>query len=63
MGYQMKQPNGCEHEIYELMVKCWQYNPHDRISFQEILEFFIKNYDISDAFKSVSYYLNKIKSQ
>ncbi|XP_014292361.1 tyrosine-protein kinase Abl isoform X2 [Halyomorpha halys] len=35
-GYRMECPPGCPPKIYELMRQCWQWEPLDRPSFQEI---------------------------
>ncbi|XP_069686390.1 tyrosine-protein kinase Abl isoform X3 [Periplaneta americana] len=35
-GYRMECPPGCPPKIYELMRQCWQWNPSDRPTFQEI---------------------------
>ncbi|XP_021917496.1 tyrosine-protein kinase Abl isoform X5 [Zootermopsis nevadensis] len=35
-GYRMECPPGCPPKIYELMRQCWQWNPNDRPTFQEI---------------------------
>ncbi|XP_026461197.1 tyrosine-protein kinase Abl-like [Ctenocephalides felis] len=35
-GYRMECPPGCPPKIYELMRACWQWNTHDRPSFEGI---------------------------
>jgi serine/threonine protein kinase len=35
-GYRMECPPGCPPKIYELMRQCWQWNPSERPTFQEI---------------------------
>ncbi|KAK9500975.1 hypothetical protein O3M35_002120 [Rhynocoris fuscipes] len=35
-GYRMECPPGCPPKIYDLMRQCWQWEPQDRPTFQEI---------------------------
>ncbi|XP_046844069.1 tyrosine-protein kinase ABL1-like isoform X2 [Xenia sp. Carnegie-2017] len=35
-GYRMQAPAGCPDEVYQLMRKCWEFEPMDRPSFKEI---------------------------
>ncbi len=35
-GYRMPAPDGCPEEIYQLMLRCWHYEPEDRPHFPEI---------------------------
>ncbi|XP_070535873.1 tyrosine-protein kinase Fer-like isoform X1 [Ptychodera flava] len=35
-GYRMTAPEGTPPEVYDIMKKCWQYHPADRITFDEI---------------------------
>ncbi|XP_022101792.1 ephrin type-A receptor 4-A-like [Acanthaster planci] len=35
-GYRMPKPQNCADEIYDLMMKCWQTDPHKRPSFKEL---------------------------
>jgi len=35
-GYRMPAPDGAPDEIYQLMLRCWQYEPEDRPHFNEI---------------------------
>ncbi|KAJ8048438.1 Proto-oncogene tyrosine-protein kinase receptor Ret [Holothuria leucospilota] len=37
-GYRMEQPGHCPDYVYEVMQRCWQEDPHERIKFQEIVE-------------------------
>lgn len=38
-GGKMERPlQNCPDKIYELMTKCWKFNPNERISFPEIVE-------------------------
>lgn len=35
-GYRMDRPASCPASVYELMMRCWQWDPKDRPSFKEI---------------------------
>merc|ERR1712141_363831 len=35
-GYRMPAPDGTPDEMYQLMLRCWQYEPEDRPHFAEI---------------------------
>ena len=35
-GYRMPTPDGAPEEMYQLMLRCWQYEPDDRPHFNEI---------------------------
>ena len=35
-GYRMPAPDGIPDEMYELMLRCWNYEPEDRPHFSEI---------------------------
>ena len=35
-GYRMPAPEGIPEEMYQLMLRCWQYDPEDRPHFPEI---------------------------
>lgn len=37
-GYRMECPTGCPTQIYELMTKCWTWDPNDRPTFCEVRE-------------------------
>ncbi|KAJ8048433.1 Myoblast growth factor receptor egl-15 [Holothuria leucospilota] len=37
-GYRMEQPAHCPDYVYEIMQRCWQEEPSERIKFQEIVE-------------------------
>ena len=37
-GYQMPKPQNCPEEIYQIMKKCWNLNPEERPSFEELFE-------------------------
>ena len=32
-GYRLPKPDGCSQEVYDLMLKCWEHEPHDRAVF------------------------------
>ncbi|XP_045197750.2 tyrosine-protein kinase ABL1-like isoform X1 [Mercenaria mercenaria] len=36
-GYRMERPQGCPAHIYQLMMRCWQWDPKDRPTFHDIL--------------------------
>ncbi|KAG5678000.1 hypothetical protein PVAND_007711 [Polypedilum vanderplanki] len=51
-GYRMERPQGCPPEVYELMRKCWQWNPADRPTFKSIhhdLEHMFQESSITEA--------------
>ena len=35
-GYRMPVPDGAPDEMYQLMLRCWRYEPEDRPHFNEI---------------------------
>ncbi|KAL5012543.1 hypothetical protein ScPMuIL_011094 [Solemya velum] len=35
-GYRMERPAGCPANVYELIMRCWQWEPKDRPTFKEI---------------------------
>eukprot|EP00967_Tisochrysis_lutea_P127635 scaffold217316_cov24-Tisochrysis_lutea.AAC.2 len=37
-GEVLPQPEGCPHEVYGLMRRCWQSDPNSRPTFQEIAQ-------------------------
>ena len=37
-GYRMECPTGCPTQIYELMTKCWTWDPNDRPMFSDVRE-------------------------
>ena len=36
--YRMPMPKGCPPEIYAIMRKCWQQEPEDRVTFDELVK-------------------------
>ncbi|XP_014670463.1 PREDICTED: tyrosine-protein kinase Abl-like, partial [Priapulus caudatus] len=50
-GYRMERPQGCPENVYDLMKKCWQWDPNQRPTFKEIgreLEDMFPNSSISE---------------
>lgn len=39
-GERMEQPEACPDSVYEIMLKCWEEEPVNRISFQDLVVFF-----------------------
>lgn len=39
-GYRMDRPDGCPAALYEIMLKCWQWEPKKRPAFSAIIEFY-----------------------
>ena len=37
-GYRAAKPPGCTKELYDLMTKCWEYNPENRPQTTYILQ-------------------------
>ncbi|XP_041355891.1 tyrosine-protein kinase Fer-like [Gigantopelta aegis] len=35
-GYRMPAPSGCSDDVYRLMKRCWEYQPEDRLKFDDI---------------------------
>ena len=35
-GYRMSRPRNCPQEVYQVMMKCWNYNPADRPTFGKL---------------------------
>lgn len=50
----MDRPEGCSDFIYELMMKCWEFNPDDRITFKGAVEYLIDY--ASEKFKENSFF-------
>lgn len=51
-GYRMECPPGCPAAVYELMRGCWQWNPADRPTFQQIhhdLEHMFQDHSITEG--------------
>ncbi|XP_041368095.1 tyrosine-protein kinase ABL1-like [Gigantopelta aegis] len=58
-GYRMERPSGCPANVYQLMLKCWQWEPKDRPTFQDI-HFCLENmFDISSISEEVEKELEK----
>lgn len=55
MGRILDKPKDCDVKIYELMKRCWQYNPCERIDFREVIRYLLENFDIPN-FSNASYY-------
>jgi len=36
-GYRMEKPNGCSHEVYSIMRRCWNTNPLVRPCFSSLI--------------------------
>lgn len=53
-GYRMPQPSNCPQGLYELMSKCWQTEPHDRLSFDAI-ESQLEEFHTSKCFNDRAY--------
>lgn len=39
-GERLEQTEKCPDHVYDIMRKCWEYNPRDRPTFTELLQFF-----------------------
>ncbi|XP_072035280.1 angiopoietin-1 receptor-like [Amphiura filiformis] len=57
-GYRMPKPDNCEQEMYDLMLKCWQENPDDRPSFQQILDILLHMTSQEKIYMSTQCYEN-----
>ncbi|KAJ3639318.1 hypothetical protein Zmor_002683 [Zophobas morio] len=44
-GDRLKQPEACPDRIYEVMMKCWEYDAENRPTFKELLDFFSSDSD------------------
>ena len=53
-GTEKKPKEKCPENIFELMQRCWKFNPKDRISFIEIIEALID--EAPDSFREHSFY-------
>ena len=51
-GYRLPQPNYCPDLVFELMLKCWSFNPKERPTFCEISNSLVQ---IIETFEKVSY--------
>ncbi|XP_067629148.1 tyrosine-protein kinase Shark [Eurosta solidaginis] len=52
-GKRLCQPSVCPPNIYNIMEKCWQYNPKDRPTFRFLMEFFINDPDYQNIMELV----------
>lgn len=55
MGRTLDRPKDCDDKMYELMQSCWRYDPNERITFEEIIERILTDYDVPN-FRNVSFY-------
>ncbi|CAH1718245.1 unnamed protein product [Chironomus riparius] len=54
-GRILDQPKDCNDNIYELMKRCWRFDPNERIDFREVIKYLLDNFDIPN-FSNSSYY-------
>ena len=47
-GYRLQQPKGCPDEVYKLMLSCWNEDPMERPSFEEVLNI------LNDLFQKIA---------
>lgn len=55
----MEKPENCDEKYYDLMTKCWKYDPKQRITFQEIIKKLLKlekNEEFLKTFATKSFY-------
>ncbi|XP_067662486.1 tyrosine-protein kinase ABL1-like isoform X2 [Haliotis asinina] len=58
-GYRMERPSGCPANVYQLMIRCWQWEPKDRPTFRDI-HFALENmFDMSSVSEEVEKELEK----
>ena len=38
-GHRLSQPEGCEKEVFDMMMRCWAADAHDRVTFEEMGKF------------------------
>jgi hypothetical protein len=38
-GYRLTKPEGCEQDVFDMMMRCWAADAHDRIQFEELVTF------------------------
>lgn len=61
--YRMDRPAGCPANVYELMMKCWQWDPKDRPTFQEIHNSLEHMFDKSSLNEEIEKELEKTDSK
>lgn len=58
-GYRMERPPGCPAHIYQLMMKCWHWDPKDRPMFKDIVLSLENMFDKTDVNEEVEKELEK----
>ncbi|KAL3871697.1 hypothetical protein ACJMK2_039681 [Sinanodonta woodiana] len=58
-GYRMERPQGCPAHVYQLMMRCWQWDPKERPTFQEILQSLENMFDKTTVSEEVEKELEK----
>ena len=53
-GERLPQTDKCPLHVYEIMQKCWSYNPSDRPTFGELLEIFSNDPEYSNIRELIS---------
>ncbi|XP_048773677.1 tyrosine-protein kinase ABL1-like isoform X2 [Ostrea edulis] len=61
--YRMDRPAGCPANVYELMMRCWQWDPKDRPTFQEIHNSLEHMFDKSSLNEEIEKELEKTDSK
>ncbi|XP_018497647.2 insulin receptor [Galendromus occidentalis] len=56
----MERPENCPDKLFEIMKRCWHYNPKLRPKFTDIVEMLLV--DTHDRFRELSYYSTKVRS-
>lgn len=62
-GYRMPSPEGCPQEVYEMMMKCWSWDPQDRPTFSEIHKWLNTVFSTTSVDEEVEKALEKNKSK
>ncbi|GFO30410.1 tyrosine-protein kinase receptor [Plakobranchus ocellatus] len=57
-GGTMKAPVGCPHDLYDIMQRCWAYEPKRRPTFRFLIEMLLPY--MSNSFKDVSFFLQEL---
>ena len=47
-GERMEKLEGCSDVLYSIMLKCWEMNPNDRPTFEQVKGFLLQNSDYKD---------------